>query len=120
MGAATTPSSIDGSSGGGFPSSSPAEVASPSPAWFDVAGSDPSSPGSWDKDPRPSGGFMGYFRNQPHNLHMAGAPIYNSSLNRPLSNNDNDNDNEVEIIIDVSQKYCNSVALICAPYISIN
>ena len=53
-----------------------------------------------------------------HNFHMAGAPIYNSPLNRPLSNNDNDN--EVEIIIDVSQKYCNSVALICAPYISIN
>ena len=71
-----------------------------------------------DKDPRPSGGFMGNFRNQPHNLHMAGAPIYNSPLNIPLSNNDNDN--EVEIIIDVSQKYCNSVALICAPYISIN
>jgi len=71
-----------------------------------------------DKDPRPSGGFMGYFRNQPHNLHMAGASIYNSPLNRPLSNNDNDN--EVEIIIDVSQKYCNSIALICAPYISIN
>ena len=69
-----------------------------------------------DKDPRPSGGFMGNFRNQSHNLHMAGAPIYNSPLNRPLSNNDN----EVEIIIDVSQKYCNSVALICAPYISIN
>jgi len=73
-----------------------------------------------DKDPRPSGGFMGHFRNQPHNLHMAGAPIYNSPLNRPLSNNDNDNDNEVEIIIDVSQKYYNSVARICAPYISIN
>ena len=69
-----------------------------------------------DKDPRPSGGFMGYFRNQPHNLHMAGAPIYNSPLNRPLSNNDN----EVEIIIDVSQKYCNPVALIYASYISIN
>jgi len=28
-----------------------------------------------DKDPRPSGGFMGYFRNQPHNLHMAGATM---------------------------------------------
>ena len=69
-----------------------------------------------DKDQNSSGGFMGYFRNQPHNLHMAGAPIYNSPLNRPLSNNDN----EVEIIINISQKYCNSVALICAPYISIN
>jgi len=43
---------------------------------------------------------MGYFRNQPHNYHMVGAHIYNSPLNRPLSNNDNDNvnDNEVEIL----------------------
>ncbi|KAG2562349.1 hypothetical protein PVAP13_8KG314100 [Panicum virgatum] len=48
---------------------------SPSPAWFDAD----------DK-----------FRNQPHNFHLVGAPIYNSPLNRPLSNNDNDN--EVEIL----------------------
>ena len=39
---------------------------------------------------------MGYFRNQPHNFHMVGAPIYSSPLNRPLSNNDNDS--EVEIL----------------------
>ena len=52
MGAVTAPSSIDGSSGGGFPSSSlymdgfPFPP-SPSPALFDAAGADPSSPGSW-------------------------------------------------------------------------
>jgi len=28
-----------------------------------------------DKDQNSSGGFMGYFRNQPHNLHMAGATM---------------------------------------------
>ena len=39
---------------------------------------------------------MGYFRNQPHNFHLVGAPIYNSPLNRPLTNNDNEN--EVEIL----------------------
>ena len=39
---------------------------------------------------------MGYFRSQPHNFHLVGAPIYNSPLNRPLSNNDNEN--EVEIL----------------------
>ncbi|RLM75644.1 uncharacterized protein C2845_PM15G03170 [Panicum miliaceum] len=49
--AVTTPSSIDGSSGGGFPSSSSSMDGfplppSPSPAWFDAAGTDPSSPGS--------------------------------------------------------------------------
>ncbi|KAG2637028.1 hypothetical protein PVAP13_2NG490403 [Panicum virgatum] len=65
MGAVTAPSSIDGSSGGGFPSSLLSMdrfpfPPSPSPAWFDAAGADPSS---WimvisqnsDKDPRPSG-----------------------------------------------------------------
>ncbi|KAF0924043.1 hypothetical protein E2562_008372 [Oryza meyeriana var. granulata] len=49
-GAATAPSSIDGSSVGAFPSSSSSMDAfpfppSPSPAWWDAAGGDPSSPG---------------------------------------------------------------------------
>ncbi|RLN17725.1 hypothetical protein C2845_PM02G22880 [Panicum miliaceum] len=104
MGAVTAPSSMDGSSGGGFPSSSSSMdgflfLPSPSPAWFDAAGGDPSSPRSWDKDPRPSGGFMGYFGNQPHNFHLVGAPSYNSPLNRPLSaNNDASSPPEVETL----------------------
>ncbi|CAD6239546.1 unnamed protein product [Miscanthus lutarioriparius] len=70
-------------------------------AWFDAADSDPSSPVSWDKDPRPSGGFMSYFENQPHNFHLVGAPIHNSPLNRPLStNNDASSQPEVEILLD--------------------
>jgi len=47
-GAATAPSSIDGSSVGGFPSIDGFPFPhSPSQAWFDAAGSDPSSPVSW-------------------------------------------------------------------------
>ncbi|CAD6240249.1 unnamed protein product [Miscanthus lutarioriparius] len=101
-GAATAPSSIDGSSVGGFPSIDGFPFPhSPSQAWFDAAGSDPSSPVSWDKDPRPSGGFMSYFGNQPHNFHLVGAPICNSPLNRPLStNNDASSQPEVEILLD--------------------
>jgi hypothetical protein len=52
MGVVTAPSSMDGSSGGGFPSSSSSMDGfsfppSPSPAWFDAAGDDPSSHRSW-------------------------------------------------------------------------
>ncbi|KAF0916864.1 hypothetical protein E2562_014604 [Oryza meyeriana var. granulata] len=76
--AAMAPSSIDGSSVGAFPRSSSSMDAfpfppSPSLAWWDAAGGDPSSPGfgrstaldaSWDKDPRPPGGFMSYFEDE--------------------------------------------------------
>ncbi|RCV21608.1 hypothetical protein SETIT_4G151500v2, partial [Setaria italica] len=96
--AAMAPSSIDGSGGAAFlgPATAPSLD-----AWFDAAGSDPSSPVSWDKDPRPSGGFMSYFGNQPHNFHLVGAPIHNSPLNRPLStNNDASSPPEVEILLD--------------------
>ncbi|CAD6256913.1 unnamed protein product [Miscanthus lutarioriparius] len=101
-GAAMSPSFIDGSSVGGFPSIDGFPFPhSPSQAWFDAADSDPSSPVSWDKDPRPSGGFMSYFGNQPHNFHLVGAPIHNSPLNRPLStNNDASSQPEVEILLD--------------------
>ncbi|KAK8447233.1 hypothetical protein SEVIR_8G028800v4 [Setaria viridis] len=54
-----------------------------------------------DKDPRPSGGFMSYFGNQPHNFHLVGAPIHNSPLNRLLfTNNDASSQPEVEILLD--------------------
>ncbi|CAD6213099.1 unnamed protein product [Miscanthus lutarioriparius] len=101
-GATTAPSSIDGSSVGGFPSIDGFSFPhSPAQAWFDAADSDPSSPVSWDKDPRPSGGFMSYFGNQPHNFHLVGAPIHNSPLNRPLStNNDASSQPEIEILLD--------------------
>uniref|UniRef100_K3YED4 Uncharacterized protein n=1 Tax=Setaria italica TaxID=4555 RepID=K3YED4_SETIT len=47
-GAATAPSSINGSNVGGFPSIDGFPFPhSPSQAWFDAAGNDPSSPGSW-------------------------------------------------------------------------
>ncbi|CAL4987517.1 unnamed protein product [Urochloa decumbens] len=76
------PSQYDGSYEGGFPSSS---------AWFDAASGDASSPGSWDKDVRPSGCFMSYFTNQPHNSHLVGA------MKSPLlTNNVGNSPQEVE------------------------
>ncbi|XP_021305445.1 glutathione S-transferase T3 [Sorghum bicolor] len=71
---------------------------SPSPALWDAASDDPSSPGfaSWDKDPRPPGGFMNYFNNQPHNFHLVGAPIHN----KPVSaNTEASSPPEVEIML---------------------
>ncbi|KAG0523763.1 hypothetical protein BDA96_07G150700 [Sorghum bicolor] len=102
-GAATAPSSINGSSFGAFPSSSSSMDGfpfppSPSLALWDAAGDDPSSPGfaSWDKDPRPPGGFMNYFNNQPHNFHLVGAPIHN----KPVSaNTEASSPPEVEIML---------------------
>ncbi|XP_004966767.1 glutathione S-transferase T3-like [Setaria italica] len=51
-----------------------------------------------DKDPHPSGGFMNYFRNQPHNFHLVGQPIHNSPLNKLSTNNDASSQPEVEIL----------------------
>ncbi|CAO2164759.1 unnamed protein product [Urochloa humidicola] len=64
---AMAPFSIDGSCGGGFPSSSSASMgfpfpSSPSAVPFDATGGD-SSPGAWDNNLHPSGGFMSYFSN---------------------------------------------------------
>ncbi|CAO2187156.1 unnamed protein product [Urochloa humidicola] len=41
-----------------------------STTWFDSAGGDPSSPGAWDNDVRPAGGFMSYFGSQPQDFHL--------------------------------------------------
>jgi hypothetical protein len=52
-----------------------------------------------DKDPRPPGGFMSYFGNQPQNFHLVGASIHNSPASSPpeveilLAPPYNDNDN---------------------------
>ncbi|RLM73144.1 uncharacterized protein C2845_PM15G21910 [Panicum miliaceum] len=75
--AAFSPSPFDGSTGGGFPSSS---------AWFDEAG------GNYnhlcrDNDVHPPNGFMSYFGNQPHNFHLEQGGIHISSMNRPLATN---------------------------------
>ncbi|CAL5079979.1 unnamed protein product [Urochloa decumbens] len=85
---ASVPFSIDGCIGGGFPNSSASMEGFPlppisSPSWFDSAGGDPSSPASWDKEVLPSGGFMSYFTNQPHNSHLVGA------MSSPQHNVDN-------------------------------
>ncbi|KAL6634082.1 hypothetical protein ACP70R_026753 [Stipagrostis hirtigluma subsp. patula] len=87
--AAFSPSLFDGSNGGGFTSSSP---------WFDAAGGDDSSPGSWDNDVRPPNGFMSYFGNQPHNFNLEQGGIHMSSMNRPLAtNNDSSPPSEVDV-----------------------
>ncbi|CAO2208030.1 unnamed protein product [Urochloa humidicola] len=59
------PPVFDGSSGRGFPSSS---------TWFDAAGSESSSPGAWDNELRPPGGFMSYFGNQQQNFGSTPQP----------------------------------------------
>ncbi|CAD6340724.1 unnamed protein product [Miscanthus lutarioriparius] len=40
-----------------------------------------------DKVPRPSGGIMSYFGNQPHNFHLVGAPVHNSPVNIAMCTN---------------------------------
>ncbi|CAL4993194.1 unnamed protein product [Urochloa decumbens] len=81
---ATAPFSIDGSCGGGFPSSLSGFPFPPSPCAipFDDASGE-SSPGSWDTNLHPSGGFMSYFSNQPQNSHLVGGAMHRS----PLFNN---------------------------------
>ncbi|CAL5032267.1 unnamed protein product [Urochloa decumbens] len=96
---ATAPFSINGSCGGGFPSSSSASMGfpfppSPSAVPFDDAGGD-SSPGSWDNNLHPSGGFMSYFSNQPHNSHLVGAAMHGSPL---FSNIDESSPPQVETL----------------------
>ncbi|EAY94372.1 hypothetical protein OsI_16136 [Oryza sativa Indica Group] len=83
------PPPFDGSYRGGFPSSS---------AWLDASGGDESSPGSWDKDVHPRGGFMSYFGNHAQNSHLVGAPIYIADASSPpeveiLQGNDDGNGN---------------------------
>ncbi|CAN6202331.1 unnamed protein product [Urochloa humidicola] len=79
---ATTPFSIDGT----FPSSSSASMVFPFPP--SPTAVDDSSPGSWDNNLHPSGGFMSYFTSQPHNSHMVGA------MNNPLPTNNVDSSPE--------------------------
>ncbi|CAN6235832.1 unnamed protein product [Urochloa humidicola] len=71
-----------------------------SPSLFESADGDPSSPASWDKEVRPSGGFMSYFTNQPHNSHLVGAMNSQLSTNSVLNSSQgvefpggNENDN---------------------------
>ncbi|CAO2146697.1 unnamed protein product [Urochloa humidicola] len=68
------PSAFHASCGGGFPSSS---------TWFDVADSDASSPGAWDNDIRPVGGFMSYFGSQPQNFHLDTGGMHSSPVTPP-------------------------------------
>ncbi|CAN6193987.1 unnamed protein product [Urochloa humidicola] len=68
------PSAFDASCGGSFPSSS---------TWFHSVGGDPSSPGAWDNDVHPAGGFMSYFGSQPQNFHLDTGRIQ-SPLNSPV------------------------------------
>ncbi|XP_040384164.1 uncharacterized protein LOC102700270 [Oryza brachyantha] len=95
------PPPFDGAYGGGFPSSS---------AWLDASGGDESSPGSWDKDVYPRGGFMSYFRNHAQNSHLVGAPIYIADASSPpvleiLQRNDdgNGNGNSIQLTLHVEQ-----------------
>ncbi|TVU32742.1 hypothetical protein EJB05_24498, partial [Eragrostis curvula] len=77
-----SPSSMDG-----LPAS-PAEAAFDGsydgsfPALFDAASVDASSPGSWDKQVRPPGGFMSYFANLGQNSHLIGAAYHISPSNQ--------------------------------------
>ncbi|CAL5079403.1 unnamed protein product [Urochloa decumbens] len=100
---ATTVPFSTGSIAGGFPNSSVGMEGFPlsppsSTTWFDAAGGDPSSPGSWDNDPRPASGFMSLFGNEAQNSHLVGAathsrpPYTNIDASSP-SDNDTNNGN---------------------------
>ncbi|CAL5062572.1 unnamed protein product [Urochloa decumbens] len=82
------PSSVDGSCGGGFSTSS---------SLLDAAGGEASSPGSWN-----NGSFMRYFSNQPHNSHLVGAinQAHNNDCSSPSEvGNENEHENENENVI---------------------
>nr|CAB3446005.1 unnamed protein product [Digitaria exilis] len=86
----------------GFPSSASCMDGFPflnSSANLEADNADSSSPGSWENDVRPPGGFMSYFGNQAQNSHFVGAPIHHSPFSSPLcTNNDASSPPSVECL----------------------